>query len=148
MDSVTARAADSTAHQAEGTILLLCDRSMVVDAWTESCVKIGRGTADVNQAVPRLEHSFMQYILRALQGSPIQEAHACRIQCARCRQQEHPSCCMQKHPLEKLCSLQGCATRLIEVRGASLSWCVCLGVVHSPVLANEHAALEDLDHFQ
>ena len=55
---------------------------------------------------------------------------------------------MQKHPLEKLCSMQGCATRLIEVRGASLCWCVCLGVIHSPVLANEHAALEDLDHFQ
>ena len=35
---------------------------------------------------------------------------------------------------------------LIEVRRASLSWCVCLFVVHCPVLANEYSTLEDLDH--
>ena len=55
---------------------------------------------------------------------------------------------MQVHPLKDLCSMQGCATRLIKVGGASLSWCVRLGMVHSPVLADENTTLKDLDHFQ
>ena len=138
--------ADSTAHQAEGTLLLLCNRGMVTSC--EQRAASSMAEALLMSTSRWLQHSFMQHILKALHGITMQEAHACRIRRTRCRQQEHASCCMQMHPWEKLCSMQGCATRLIEVRGASLCWCVCLGVVHSPVLANEHAALEDLDHFQ